>query len=388
MARFANFDPAYQDALAGTVGVIAENVAAAAVAEHGVDAADAHQATGVTLLDQGGVTYGPLPFLTSGTSTAGRLAATNVEAGITEVAGALGMSDAPVTYGPLPWLTSGIGAGKVPHFSKPAAHAAGNVTIADAGGYFASTDVEGALQALGASGGAALPGVVGGYAPLSSGLLVPVGYLGSGTPDGTKFLRDDGTWQVPAAGGGGGGGGLVLLAQLTASASATIDFTTRNAAGQSGALIQSDYDDYLVKFIGIIPATSTSILWMRMGTGAGPTWDAGTAYGSQLFRHSWNASALSGADSGANQIPLTTAWLSTGAHPIAGSLELYDPQHATLYKFVSGKFIYPDSTLGNMAVSEVGGQYNSATAVTAIRFLMSSGNITSGIFRAYGIAKS
>lgn len=46
----------------------------------------------------------------------------------------------------------------------------------------------------------ARPGIVGGYAPLSSGLLVPVAYLGSGTPDSTKFLRGDGTWAVPSGG--------------------------------------------------------------------------------------------------------------------------------------------------------------------------------------------
>jgi hypothetical protein len=42
-----------------------------------------------------------------------------------------------------------------------------------------------------------------GYAPLDSGLLVPVANLGTGTPTGSKFLRDDRTWAVPAGSGGG-----------------------------------------------------------------------------------------------------------------------------------------------------------------------------------------
>jgi hypothetical protein len=33
---------------------------------------------------------------------------------------------------------------------------------------------------------------------------IPISNLGTGTPDGTKFLRDDGVFATPAGGGGGG----------------------------------------------------------------------------------------------------------------------------------------------------------------------------------------
>lgn len=39
-------------------------------------------------------------------------------------------------------------------------------------------------------------GAASGYAPLDSGLLVPVTNIGTGTPDGTKFLRDDRVWTT------------------------------------------------------------------------------------------------------------------------------------------------------------------------------------------------
>jgi hypothetical protein len=49
-------------------------------------------------------------------------------------------------------------------------------------------------------------GVANGYASLGAGGRVPIAQLASGTPDGTKFIRDDGTLAVPPGGGGGGGG--------------------------------------------------------------------------------------------------------------------------------------------------------------------------------------
>src|SRR5690349_3912071 len=93
--------------------------------------------------------------------------------------------------------------------------------------------------------------------------------------DATKALHEDG-WKVPSGGGGGGGGGgLVLLEEhVITSSSASMDFTTRNVTGQSGASIQSDYDDYLVRLINIVPATNTQNLRHRVSTDGGSTFDA------------------------------------------------------------------------------------------------------------------
>lgn len=44
----------------------------------------------------------------------------------------------------------------------------------------------------------------GSAAEMGSGDVIPPENLATGTPDGTKFLRDDGVWATPAGGGGGG----------------------------------------------------------------------------------------------------------------------------------------------------------------------------------------
>ena len=49
---------------------------------------------------------------------------------------------------------------------------------------------------------------------------IPVSNLGTGTPDGTKFLRDDGVFVTPA---GGGGGSVTLI-----SGTALLNFGNEN----------------------------------------------------------------------------------------------------------------------------------------------------------------
>lgn len=59
-------------------------------------------------------------------------------------------------------------------------------------------------------------GAASGYASLGADSLVPQDQLGSGAQDGTKFLRDDGSWQVPA------GGGLTVLNKTADQINATV----------------------------------------------------------------------------------------------------------------------------------------------------------------------
>lgn len=56
-------------------------------------------------------------------------------------------------------------------------------------------------------------GAASGYASLGADTLVPQDQLGSGVQDGTKFLRDDGTWA--AAAGGGTGENRVITSDAT-----------------------------------------------------------------------------------------------------------------------------------------------------------------------------
>lgn len=194
-------------------------------------------------------------------------------------------------------------------------------------------------------------------------------------PDGAGGVE----WGVDSGGGGGGGGGsLVLVEQHTASSSAQLDFTTA---------ISGTYDEYLFEFDHVIPAANAVALQMLMGTGGGPTFDTGGNYSWEAFV--WTAAAfISGGSTGDTKLQLSyTTHVSNDANwGICGKLRMFDPGSA-IYKQVNGDFHFYASDPARASVS-IGGAYESATAVTAIRFLMSTGNIASGTIRCYGVAKS
>lgn len=172
--------------------------------------------------------------------------------------------------------------------------------------------------------------------------------------------------------------GWVLLASKSASNSASLDFTS---------LISSLYDEYILEFINIIPATNNTTLLLRCSTDNGSNYDSGTNYSVDYI---YNFASTAGAHSPGN----TGIWLDgSGINNTevrggaSGTCRMFNPLSASAYKHFKGESVHYDNGQSAYVAFHIFGVYLSATAVNAFKVLMSSGNITSGTVRLYGVAK-
>ena len=195
--------------------------------------------------------------------------------------------------------------------------------------------------------------------------------------NGTTIL-DNGAFSV-------GLGSLVLLSEQTASSSASISFT-------SG--IDSTYPIYKFEFINIHPSTNNVDFTFNGST------DGGSNYNITKTT-TWFEAYHSEADTGASlsynanhdlaqstsDQKLAVQVGSENDESVSGTLSLFNPSSTTFVKhFVSNVNEYHYNNLTVQCL--VGGYLNSTSAVNAIRFKMSSGNIDSGTIKLYGISGS
>ena len=226
------------------------------------------------------------------------------------------------------------------------------------------------------------------YKDPTTGLFLP---LTPGTSG--HVLKSNGAGAAPSyqaeSGVGGGGGGLTLLESHSASASASLDCTTRNAAGQSGATFQSDFDDYLIKCLSLVPASNGASVLFRVSTDGGSTFvSAGGSYlwGGDFWVN--NASAAQGSDSDTSITLCFSVSSTASVGGACGSFEIVNPLDSAAQMRIDAAFHCASTTNGGKAsVQKYGGAYSANTAVNAFRVLMSTGNIASGTVRVYGLAK-
>jgi hypothetical protein len=181
-----------------------------------------------------------------------------------------------------------------------------------------------------------------------------------------------------------GGGTLVLLSTQTASASASISFTTG---------IDSTYDEYVFKFINIHPSAEPVNFLFNMSTDGGSNYNVTKT--TTYFRayHSEADSTNFEYDTG-NDLAQSTSYQMLAQAPgtdndqsFSGYLHLFSPSSTTYVKhFISSTntAFYADANINDF----IAGYGNTTSAINAIDFKFASGNIDDGIIKMYGVAKS
>lgn len=169
--------------------------------------------------------------------------------------------------------------------------------------------------------------------------------------------------------------GWTRLTTQTASSDTSIDFTSS---------IDSTYVTYAVVASNIVIATDSQDLQFRASTDGGSSYLAGTNYTYQLDKVTAGTSTLTENSSGGAQMSITKTQGNAATESCSFVLYLFDPASTATHKGVRSQSFWLDpgsvAALGDMA-----GAVKTTSAVDAIRFISSSGNITSGRFTLYGI---
>jgi hypothetical protein len=182
--------------------------------------------------------------------------------------------------------------------------------------------------------------------------------------------------------------GSKLLKTQAASASSSIDFVN----GVSGVVFDDTYDAYRVVISNAKPATDDVELWMRIGTGGGPTYQV-VNYQYASSQLTANAVANTVTSTSATRIIIagtTTATRAVGnaaGENVSGTVEMHNPETTDFFQ-VYFQMAYNEAAGGDTTNVTGSGRYTSGTAITAIRFMFESGNIASGRFSLYGITKA
>jgi hypothetical protein len=178
------------------------------------------------------------------------------------------------------------------------------------------------------------------------------------------------TWTTPSA------GALTLLSTVTASNSATVDVETT---------FSSTYDAYMLVVSGATPATNLVNLLARMKIG-------GSYITTSTYISTGGYTNLGGDTefTTATSITLVTTWGNDAPSSCDVVMYIFNPASTAFKKllFYQAVSMKIDSSASMVGTRSGVGSNNGTGALTGIRFFASSGNISAGQFRLYGIANS
>jgi len=197
----------------------------------------------------------------------------------------------------------------------------------------------------------------------------------------SNLVQLDGSARLPAVDGSQltdvNAGGMKWLARADASADAAIDFTAFD-----GTL----YDAYVFELSNVVPATDNVDLLLRLSNDGGSTFISSANYEWRGTVNSSTASQGTATDTGFRVN--NGASIGNDANKgVSGTITLFAPHVAN---FTTAKWdVAVTNTSGGIINTTTSGMYQGAAEVhDAVRFVMSSGNIASGIINMYGLRRA
>ena len=182
-------------------------------------------------------------------------------------------------------------------------------------------------------------------------------------------------------------GSMTFIKKLTASSSATLSFVD----GSSDVVLDNTYKEYLFTFKNIHPATDQAQFSFNMSIDSGSNYNVTktTTYFRGFHTEDDGTTSLAYQDGDdlaqSTGFQFLTGYLGNGNdESSSGTLHLFNPSSTTFVKnFISrnSEYIFNNS----IRDSFIAGYGNTTSAVDAVQFKMSSGNIDAGDICLYGI---
>ena len=186
-------------------------------------------------------------------------------------------------------------------------------------------------------------------------------------------------------------GAMTLIKTLTASSSATLSFVD----GSSDVVLDSTYPIYMFKFINCHPATNNVGLSFNFSVDSGSNYNvAKTTTTFRAYHDESDSEAALEYDLGQDLAQGTgfqriLRFIGNGNDECgSGEMFLFSPSSTTFVKhfIATGNTYWGD---GDYSMNDFTAGYgNTTSAVDAVQFKMSSGNIDSGTIKLYGIKDS
>ena len=179
-------------------------------------------------------------------------------------------------------------------------------------------------------------------------------------------------------------GKMTLLQTQTASSSASISFTSN---------IDSTYPIYLFKFINIHPSTAAQ-LKCNFSVDGGSNYNVTKTTTSFVAQHLENGTyptltyqAVRDLAQSTSDMFISSSLLADNDGNFCGSMTLFNPSSTTFVKHFISRGNSMNTDPGSVD-DYFAGYGNTTSAINAVIFKMSSGNIDAGTIKLYGISDS